>query len=337
MVGSAMERPVQISFLLLILVLVITATLNLSTCLLTALFGHLALQLFGRCRSKLLAILMYMVAVIAIVAGLLYFASRAYHTLPQVADQAIPAMVGYAEENGIELPFTDYVSLKSAALSEAREGIATIGRYARFASFQFLMVVAGLVIALSIFLNPSWTSRTVQSNDTGNTYSAATLALGRRFRNLYRSFALVISAQIIISGINTVLTAAFLLIGRYPYALLLICLVFLCGLMPIIGNLISNSVIVGVAFTLSPKAGIFALIFLILIHKLEYFLNSRIVGRHIDSPVWLTLIALLIGERIMGLPGMILAPVFLHYIKVEASAHSFPWNYPASASSPTSP
>ena len=37
--------------------------------------------------------------------------------------------------------------------------------------------------------------------------------------------------------------------------------------------------------------------------------------------MWLTLIGLVLGERLMGLPGMILAPVLLHYIKVEASQH----------------
>ena len=31
------------------------------------------------------------------------------------------------------------------------------------------------------------------------------------------------------------------------------------------------------------------------------------------------MLALIIGEKLMGIPGMILAPVVLHYIKVEAS------------------
>jgi predicted PurR-regulated permease PerM len=56
------------------------------------------------------------------------------------------------------------------------------------------------------------------------------------------------------------------------------------------------------------------------IHKLEYFLNSKIIGARIKNPMWLTLIALVLGERIMGVPGMILAPVVLHYLKMEVSA-----------------
>ena len=85
------------------------------------------------------------------------------------------------------------------------------------------------------------------------------------------------------------------------------------------GNVISNAIIVGIAITMSPRLAIIALIFLIAVHKLEYFLNSKIIGDLIKNPVWLTLLALIIGERIMGIPGMILAPVVLNYIKVEAS------------------
>ena len=57
--------------------------------------------------------------------------------------------------------------------------------------------------------------------------------------------------------------------------------------------------------------------FLVAIHKLEYFLNSKIIGERIRNPVWLTLIALIIGERLMGIPGLILAPIVLNYLRVE--------------------
>ena len=60
-----------------------------------------------------------------------------------------------------------------------------------------------------------------------------------------------------------------------------------------------------------------AFVFLIVIHKLEYFLNSRIIGGRIDHPMWLTLLALIIGERLMGISGIILAPVVLSFMKVE--------------------
>jgi predicted PurR-regulated permease PerM len=315
-----MNRASQISFLLFAIVMSLVAWLNLGTLLLTALFGYLALQVFNLRRSKALSVVLYLMTVVVVGAGLLYFAALAYRTIPKIADAAIPAMAEYAEQHGIDLPFTDYASLKSSALEEAKEGVATIGRYARIASLQTVLLIAGIVVALSVFLNPSWT---VDKNRTGvrNMYSEISQELGMRFSTLYKSFAAVMGAQLAIAAINTVLTSLFLLVSGYPYAVLLLCLVFLCGLLPIVGNLASNTVIVGVGFTMSPKMGLIALIFLITIHKLEYFLNSKIIGTRIDSPMWLTLIGLVIGERLMGIPGMILAPVILHYIKLEASRY----------------
>ena len=126
-------------------------------------------------------------------------------------------------------------------------------------------------------------------------------------------------AQIIISSINTVLTAIFVLIIGLPHAAVVIGVTFLCGLLPIIGNLISNTIIVFLSATISLKFALVALIFLIAIHKLEYFLNSKIVGGWTRNPVWLTLIGLIIGQAVMGIPGMVLAPVVLNYLRVELS------------------
>jgi predicted PurR-regulated permease PerM len=58
---------------------------------------------------------------------------------------------------------------------------------------------------------------------------------------------------------------------------------------------------------------------LVVIHKLEYFLNSKIIGGRIRHPMWLTLLALLFGERLLGITGIILAPVVLSFIKVQAA------------------
>ena len=113
------------------------------------------------------------------------------------------------------------------------------------------------------------------------------------------------------------MTAIFSLAVGLRYASLVVILTFVCGLLPIVGNLISNTIIIGIAFTMSPQLAGGAFIFLIAIHKFEYFLNSRIIGGRIDHPMWLMLLAMLIGERLMGIPGVILAPVILSFMKVE--------------------
>ena len=316
-----MSQHARISYLIVVVVMALVVYLHFGTFLLTSLSGYLALQLFSIRGRKWLSVTLYLIAVAVIGVGLVYFSNLAYRTLPRIAEISIPAMAGFAEKNGIELPFTDYASLKSAALDTAKEGLTIVGQYAKVASLQFVLVVAGLVVPVSIFLGSGWTAKNGAPAVPDNFYSAVTRELTTRFKTLYASFAKMMGAQIVIAAINAGLTAAFLIFNSYPHTGLLVTLVFLCGLIPIVGNIISNAVVVGVGFTFSSRTGVYALVFLIVIHKLEYFLNSKIVGKRINSPMWLTLIGLLVGERLMGIPGMILAPVFLHCINVEASAY----------------
>ena len=236
-----------------------------------------------------------------------------------MAEVTIPAVVGYAERTGIELPFTDYESLKTVALNAVKEQFGHVGRYAGVAFLQLAMLIIGLVIALSLFLNAKWEVDDEPGAVKGNIYSTVVHELIQRFHNFYHSFRTVIGAQIIISIFNTVFTAVFLIWNGFPYAMVIIVLTFLCGLLPIIGNIVSNTLIVGVGFTISPKMALAAFVFLVVIHKLEYFLNSKIIGDRIKTPMWLTLVGIVLGEKLMGIPGMILAPVVLHYIKLEAS------------------
>ena len=63
--------------------------------------------------------------------------------------------------------------------------------------------------------------------------------------------------------------------------------------------------------------GAAALGFLILIHKLEYFLNARIVGTQIRSRAWELLVAMLAMEAAFGLAGLIAAPIYYAYLKGE--------------------
>ena len=75
----------------------------------------------------------------------------------------------------------------------------------------------------------------------------------------------------------------FVLAVHLPHATVVIGLTFLFGLIPVVGNLISNTIIVGIGITVSPKMAIAALVFLVVVHKLEYFLNSKIIGDRIKN------------------------------------------------------
>jgi predicted PurR-regulated permease PerM len=315
----SLNRPERLSYAIMLGLLLLVGWLHMATLLLSALFGYLTLRFLSFGRSKTLGLLLFTLTLVGITWGLYVFGKQAYVAFPKIAETTIPAVANYALQQGIELPFNDWPSLKDKVLDVVVGRAGNVGEFVRAATFQFVYLVIGIVVAVSLFLNAKFRIDGDPHMMGENLYTLTMLELQLRFRTFYRSFAIVMGAQISISAVNTALTAAFLFSVGFPHAKVLTVFTFLCGLLPIIGNIISNTIITGVGFTISPQMAGFALLFLIGIHKFEYFLNSKIIGSRIKNPMWLTLLGLLVGERLMGIPGMILAPIVLHYIKVEAS------------------
>ena len=127
--------------------------------------------------------------------------------------------------------------------------------------------------------------------------------------------------QFFISIINTSITAIVILALGLPHKVTLLCIVFLCGLLPVIGNLISNTILSVTALISSGiPACIICLGLLIGLHKLEYFLNGKIIGTIIRLPMFATVLCLLAGEATLGIFGMIIAIPFVLTLRDELNA-----------------
>jgi predicted PurR-regulated permease PerM len=152
------------------------------------------------------------------------------------------------------------------------------------------------------------------------------VVLNTRCANLATSFRDVVFAQAKISALNTLFTGTFLLVGlplfgvSLPFAKTLVVMTFIVGLLPVIGNLISNTLIFVVALSLSLWVAVAALAFLIVIHKLEYFLSANIIGKRIQAYAWELLTAMLVMETLFGTAGLIAAPIYYAYLKRELVA-----------------
>jgi len=148
-------------------------------------------------------------------------------------------------------------------------------------------------------------------------------AMRDRIVNLDSAFRRIVFAQVRIAAINAVLTGIYVLIilplagVRLPLAKSMVLITFIAGMLPVVGNLISNTLLVTVALSHSLNIAVISLVYMVIIHKLEYFLNARIIGSQIQARSWELLIAMLVMESIFGLPGVIAAPVFYAYLKKE--------------------
>jgi predicted PurR-regulated permease PerM len=153
-------------------------------------------------------------------------------------------------------------------------------------------------------------------------------SMAERVTRLGQSFRRVVFAQVRISAVNTFFTWCYLGVALpafgidLPLTKTLIAITFLCGLLPVLGNIISNTVITVVSLSHSWELAAVSLGYLIVIHKLEYFLNARIIGGQIHARAWEMLIAMLAMEAVFGVAGLIAAPVYYAYIKNELAARS---------------
>lgn len=178
-----------------------------------------------------------------------------------------------------------------------------------------ITIFIGLIIGAMISLNKS---------SGRNTYFIQQLL--QRLCYLSQAFRNIVFAQIKVSLVNTLLTSMMILIlfplfkVHLPLSKTLILATFIFGLLPIIGNLISNFMIIISAVSISLSVGSIMVVYLILIHKLEYFLNAEIVGSRINAKSWELLLAMLIFEAMFGLEGLVAAPIYYAYLKTELRA-----------------
>ncbi|MFK3972344.1 AI-2E family transporter [Pseudomonas sp. NPDC087358] len=224
---------------------------------------------------------------------------RARGQLPPFIDGYLPASA------------TEFQVSLSAWLAKHVGELQLLGKGA---AHMFVTLLIGMVLGAIIALQriPDVTKR-----------KPLAAALFERLHLLSQAFRNIVFAQIKISLLNTAFTSIFLAVilplcgVHLPLTKTLIVLTFLLGLLPVVGNLMSNTLIFIVGMSMSIWVAMAALGYLIVIHKVEYFLNARIVGGQISAKSWELLLAMLICEAAFGLPGVVAGPIYYAYLKSE--------------------
>lgn len=204
--------------------------------------------------------------------------------------------------------------LQTAGIEWLREHAAELRTIGKEAGITFAHILVGMIIGAMV---------SVQDARTHAAPGPLGVALAERVSRLADAFRRIVFAQVRISALNTVFTALYLVVAlplfgiHLPLTKTLIAVTFIAGLLPVVGNLMSNAVIVVVSLAHSPQTALVSLGFLVVVHKLEYFLNARIVGGQINARAWELLTAMLLMEAIFGLPGVVAAPIVYAWVKGE--------------------
>ena len=260
-----------------------------------------------------LIVLIISAAIWAVVIFLRSDASNLQHLLQKLADiiegsrNQLPLWVSTNLPDGV-------VALREWLTEWLREHSAEAKGLSKEAGHVVLQLVLGMIIGSLVAL---------QDATTEDNYRPFAKAMLDRIVNLNLMFGKIVYAQVRISLINTAFTAIYLLVilpmagVHLPLTKSMIAITFLVGLIPVVGNIVSNTVIVIVGLSHSLQIAVASLVFMVVIHKLEYFLNARIIGSQINARAWEMLTAILVMETLFGMPGLVAAPVFYAYVKKE--------------------
>lgn len=239
--------------------------------------------------------------------------------MTQMADilQSTRAWLGGYGEQIIPEVLTDAETIKGALAEWLKEHAAALRLAGSSVSLALVHVVMGMLLAIMVFF------RHVTHHDAQRERGSLAHYLVEKVDRFAHAFSRIATAQVKISAVNTTLTAIYLFIllpmfgERLHFSKTVVLVTFVCGLIPVVGNLISNSVIVILSLGVSVGTAVASLVFLVLIHKLEYLINSRIVGGETDSQAWEILLAILIGETAFGISGVVMGPIVYAFVKRE--------------------
>jgi len=214
------------------------------------------------------------------------------------------------------LPQGDESVIRAGLVEWLRDHAQDLRRLGGDAGRALLLILIGFIIGSFIALREATPHLTL---------APLSQALCERAHRLAEAFRRVVFAQVRISALNALLTWIYLGVilpafgVQLPFVKTMVLVTFVVGLLPVLGNLISNTIIVIISLSHSLYVAAGSLGFLIIIHKLEYFVNARIIGGQIKARAWELLIVMLAMEAAFGVPGVIAAPVFYAYIKKELS------------------
>jgi len=127
-------------------------------------------------------------------------------------------------------------------------------------------------------------------------------------RDMYKVVRGYVNGQVTVAFIASIFVLPVLLILNIPYALALAAIVFICGLIPMIGAYIGATIVSLVALLESPVSAVLILAYYILYQQIEnYVLQPRIQATATNMSPLLVFASLIIGINLNGIVGGLLA------------------------------
>ncbi|CAN2234709.1 yhhT Predicted permease, member of the PurR regulon [Candidatus Planktophila vernalis] len=117
-----------------------------------------------------------------------------------------------------------------------------------------------------------------------------------------------VGSQIVIAAMASVFVFVLSLVLGLPSPIAIGMIVFVCGLIPLVGHFLGSGIVTIIALTQSIAIGVIALVAYVVYVQIEnYVVTPRIMKRTLAVPGAVTIISALIGSSLLGLVGGLLA------------------------------
>ncbi|KLT18596.1 AI-2E family transporter [Neobacillus vireti] len=202
--------------------------------------------------------------------------------------------------------------------SYLEQGVTFLLKYFTDISKITLQVLLALLLSLFFLLEKP---RLIEFTKKFRTSKIASIYVEVEFfaSKFVRTFGKVIEAQLIIALVNCILTTISLWLLHFPQLGGLSIMVFLLGLIPVAGVIISLIPLVIIAYSIGGLMKVLYVgIAIAIIHGIEaYILNPNLMSSKTNLPVFYTFIVLIFSEHFFGVWGLIVGiPVFVFLLDV---------------------
>jgi len=259
--------------------------------------------------SRRLALVGVVLAVLGGVAvAILLGVGRAARSIVVMRD-TFPEKIAALREHPLYLRIHEHLGDTDKVVDGAKHYGGSALHYASALGHILVYATVGFILAVVFLLEEEHLKKLRASMDPMSLIGTVTRWLG----HVCDSVIVTVQLQLIVAACNAALTLPVLLLLGIPHVGSLMVLIFVSGLVPVIGNLVSGVVLSLLAFHAKGWLGVGLFVALTaILHKIEaYYLNPRLTARHVQLPGFVLIVSLLLWEHLLGFVGLFVSFPFL--------------------------
>jgi len=223
--------------------------------------------------------------------------------------EALPERIAAFRETALFARIQEHVNAEALIQAAKDNAARALGYLATFGHFV-LHAFVGFILAVVFLMEQEDVDAFRASLDPRSLPGT----LVRWFSYTADAISVTLQFQLVVAACNAVLTLPVLLLVGIPHAAAFMFMIFVSGMVPVVGNFLSGAVLTLLAYQARGWAGVALFTGLtFVLHKLEsYYLNPRLAARHVRMPGFILVVSLVLWEHLLGFAGLFISFPFLY-------------------------